>query len=81
MNENDEANLAFLMSISAATLADWYKVSSKDDLDYAMELLVKAEKNNMAVLSELLEPMQYDTNIDCTDAKQYLTRFTSKGTQ
>ena len=50
MTEHDRSNLSFLLNSTPDTLADWYKTASKDDLDYAQELLAswKVELSNMA---------------------------------
>ena len=77
MNKHDEDNLRFLLTVSPETLRDWYNSVSQDDIDYAKELLDAAEIN----MGLLIEPIQYDEKIDCSVAKQYLTKFTLKGTK
>lgn len=63
------------MSVSPEVLRAWFNSVSQDDVDYAKELLDAAE----ADMDLIVEPIQYDENIDCTVAKQYLTKFTLKG--
>mgnify|MGYP007004420034 CR=1 FL=1 len=39
MNDHDKNNLHFLLASSRATILDWTKTVTDDDMDYAMELL------------------------------------------
>jgi hypothetical protein len=39
MNDHDKNNLHFLLTSSRATILDWTKTVTDDDMDYAMELL------------------------------------------
>jgi hypothetical protein len=43
MNPNDASNLDFLLTVSPATLADWFKQAESDDIAYATELLTRAQ--------------------------------------
>lgn len=53
MNEDDRANLKFLLTSSKEVLADWYKTVSEDDLSYASALLevAKAEMIDESIVS------------------------------
>lgn len=75
MNKTDRQNLAFLLSATPETIAAWYQSISTEEILYAVYLLAQAEIE-MAADSE---PIQYDLNIDCTEAKQVLSQFTLKG--
>jgi hypothetical protein len=39
MNDHDKNNLLFLLNSSRATVLEWTKTVTDDDMDYAMELL------------------------------------------
>jgi hypothetical protein len=41
MNEHDKNNLDFLLSISTATLKDWYEKTSSDDIEYAIDIIAQ----------------------------------------
>ena len=53
MNQRDRANLEFLLSVGDG-LADWFSQASKDDVDYAQELLDAYEQELSAQEFELL---------------------------
>ena len=57
MNEWDRNNLNFLLSADDATMKEWYKTVTEDDLNYAFELLAmrKEELNAQVVELELEE--------------------------
>lgn len=67
MNEHDRSNLEFLLTASPEVLKDWYSKMDADDIRYAFELLETAS----------LELLEHAVNIstDCTQAKQYLSKF------
>ena len=75
MNDRDKQNLEFLMSITPETLRDWFNTVSQDDIDYAKELLDRADL--VAAAQECIDAQ----NIDCTIAKQILSQFTMKGSK
>jgi hypothetical protein len=39
MNDHDKNNLLFLLNSSRATVLEWTKTVTEDDMDYALELL------------------------------------------
>lgn len=39
MNQRDQENLNFLLSVGEAGLREWYDQASEDDIEYAQELL------------------------------------------
>ena len=57
MNEWDRNNLNFLLSADDATMKEWYKTVTEDDLTYAFELLAihKEELNAQVIELELEE--------------------------
>lgn len=67
MNPRDEANLRFLMSLDKHTMTQWMLTVTKDDLDYAFALLMTAA---------LDEAEQETAEIDCSDAKKLLQKYT-----
>ena len=62
MNEWDRNNLNFLLSADEATMQEWYKTVTEDDLTYAFELLAthKEELNAQIVELELEDKESYD---------------------
>ena len=75
MNDRDKNNLEFLMSINPEALRIWFDTVSQDDIDYAKELLDRAE------CLAAYQMVAIDQNIDCTAAKTLLSKFTLKGTK
>lgn len=67
MNEHDKANLRFLMSLDKRNMRNWMLTVTKDDLDYAFALLMTAA---------LDEAEQETAEIDCSEAKMLLQKFT-----
>ena len=53
MNQRDRANLEFLLSVGDG-LAEWFSQASKDDVEYAQELLDAYEQELSAQEFELL---------------------------
>ena len=66
-NDYDRKNLEFLMSCDQETLADWFKHTGTNDLDYAWELLSAYSKEldllaeELAVEAELEQLASYPT--------------------
>lgn len=82
MNSHDKKNLDFLMCASAETIRDWYEHVSEDDILYASELLAQAshEMERAALVAVAKECLMRDgENIDCSEAKTLLSKFTLKG--
>ena len=82
MNSHDKKNLEFLMSVSPEVLQDWYATVSQDDVDYAMELLAyaSAEFDRAELVQAAKECLTLnDDNLDCTEAKTFLSKLTLKG--
>ena len=67
MNSRDEANLRFLMSLDRRMMKQWMLTVSKDDLDYALALLMTAAID---------ESEQETAEIDCSEAKNLLQKYT-----
>jgi hypothetical protein len=76
MNEHDQSNLDFLLSVDPKTFKDWYGKMGEEDHDYAMELL--------AAYSKELDERALALRIDCElelmdktmpDAQKVLARF------
>ena len=53
MNQRDRANLEFLLSVGDG-LANWFAQASKDDVEYAQELLDAYEQELEAQQNDLL---------------------------
>lgn len=47
MKKRDRKNLAFLMQGDTPALRKWYSTATKDDKEYAMELLMLATKRKV----------------------------------
>lgn len=67
--EHDRKNLEFLMSCDNETLADWFRHTGTNDLDYAWELLSAYSKELDVLAEELrveaeLEQMQSYPTVD-----------------
>jgi hypothetical protein len=67
MNEHDKGNLRFLMSLDKRSMKKWMLTVTKDDLDYAFALLMTAA---------LDESEQENAEIDCSEAKSILQKYT-----
>ncbi|MEY4331955.1 MAG: hypothetical protein RLZZ196_693 [Bacteroidota bacterium] len=52
MQKHDVENLKFLLSLSSASLKDWYDQASTDDIEYATELLNSYEHELDALMAE-----------------------------
>ena len=84
MNPHDRKNLEFLMAVSPEVLCDWYQSVSEDDVIYALELLKYASEEMeraelVAAAHECLD--LFNENIDCTEAKAVISKFTLKGSK
>lgn len=42
MNDHDRDNLRFLLTASEESLAEWYKILTPDEMDYALDLVQMA---------------------------------------
>lgn len=72
MNLHDQSNLKFLMSLTKRELKTWFNSVTKDDVEYALEIL------KLAQVEEIIEINTTEVS-DFTDAKKILSRFTIKG--
>lgn len=76
MNERDQLNLQFLLTVSAATLQDWYDHVDEDDHNYATELLAAHAKFLSDRAAELTTEYALETLGDhFPEASAILTRF------
>lgn len=57
MNQHDADNLAFLLSLSSQGFREWFAQASKDDIDYADELIAQAQI--LAVDARVAQMPQY----------------------
>ena len=71
MNEYDRNNLDFLLSISTATLKDWYKKMSSDDIEYASDIMAQYSEE-LSMKSAMLDD---DVN-DISVATKLLRKYT-----
>ena len=58
MNKWDRNNLNFIMNASPDVLQDWMRTVTDDDLDYAFELLLKANAELDVRVMELNDDVQ-----------------------
>lgn len=72
MNPNDAKNLEFLLTISPATLADWFEQADQLDIAYAMELLAHARTE---VELQSLDIIDNEVKEDLSLATAYLSKF------
>lgn len=66
MNERDLNNLRFLMTLKTKDMMQWMNSVGKDDVDYAMALLLTAALDEIDAQHE---------KIDCSEAKSVLAQF------
>ena len=71
MNDYDRNNLDFLLSISTATLKDWYKKMSSDDIEYASDIMAQYSEE-LSMKSAMLDD---DVN-DISVATKLLRKYT-----
>lgn len=71
MNKYDRNNLDFLLSISTATLKDWYKKMSSDDIEYASDIMAQYSEE-LSMKSAMLDD---DVN-DISVATKLLRKYT-----
>jgi len=70
MNDYDRSNLDFLLTISAATLKDWYNKMSNDDIEYANDIMAQYSAE-LDVKSALLDDDVDDISIASDLLKKY----------
>ena len=63
-NDYDRKNLEFLMSCDQETLADWFKHTGTNDLDYAWDLLSAYSRE----LDLLAEELRVEAELDTMDS-------------
>jgi hypothetical protein len=72
VNPNDAKNLEFLLTVSPATLTDWFEQADSIDIAYAMELLAHArtevDMQSLAITDDAAEE-------DLSLAANYLSKF------
>lgn len=82
MNEHDRKNLDFLLRADRDTLHDWFERMSKDDLDYAWELLEAYSQEVADRAQDLLLDAQLEKQVFGQDrfpeANAVLSRFRIK---
>jgi hypothetical protein len=66
MSERDLSNLRFLMALKNKDMMEWMIAVGKDDVDYAMALLLTAAFDEIDVENE---------KNDCSEAKSLLAQF------
>jgi hypothetical protein len=70
MNKHDRDNLMFLINADKATMKKWYRTVSKDDVDYALELLHQYKSELM------VKEMEYMDDVDDVGmAREALKKF------
>lgn len=74
MNEHDKDNLSFILSLNGKALEEWYDTLSKDDIEYAMELLREARSLISVHVLEINDDVE-----DVTEAAAILKKFTLNG--
>ena len=70
MNKYDRNNLDFLLSISAATLKDWYKKMSSDDIEYASDIMAQYSEE-LSMKSAMLDDDVNDISVATKLLKKY----------
>ena len=55
MNKHDRDNLMFLINADKATMQEWYGSVSRDDIEYALELLQAYKSELMVKEMELMD--------------------------
>jgi len=74
MNNWDQNNLNFLMSLTAEELEQFMNDSDEDDLAYALELVQREKSTVLNKIEELLDVVSND-NIDLSEAQSVLSKF------
>ena len=74
MNDRDQRNLDFILSLTPEQFEEWYSSISQDDIGYAIEIMKQAR----AVTAEKIADF-FDNAEDLSLARSLLTRFTLKG--
>jgi hypothetical protein len=70
MNKHDRDNLMFLINADKATMKKWYRTVSKDDVDYALELLQQYKSELMVKEMEYMDEVN-----DVGMAREALKKF------
>jgi predicted house-cleaning noncanonical NTP pyrophosphatase (MazG superfamily) len=73
MNNWDQNNLNFLMSLTSEEFEQFMNDSSEDDLAYALELVQREKVSVLNLIEELHDSMS--TEIDLSEAQAVLARF------
>ena len=80
MNPYDKKNLDFLMHASPDILTKWYAEVSKDDIQYAIEL-IRTARLEMSLQELDIAEYAMPESEDFSDAKEALSKFTLKGSK
>lgn len=74
MNDWDQNNLNFLMSLSPEELEQFMNDSDDDDLAYALELVQREKSAVLSKMEELIDIVAND-NMDLSEAQSVLAKF------
>ena len=73
MDNWDQNNLNFLMSLTSEEFEQFMNDSSEDDLAYALELVQREKVSVLNLIEELHDSMS--TEMDLSEAQSVLARF------
>lgn len=74
MNDWDQNNLNFLLSLTQDEFEQFMNDSSDDDLAYALELVQREKSTVLNKMEELIDIVAND-NMDLTEAQSVLAKF------
>lgn len=74
MNDWDQNNLNFLLSLTPEEFEQFMNDSDEDDLAYALELVQREKSTVLNKMEELIETV-VNENMDLTEAQSVLAKF------
>lgn len=82
MNNHDQKNLAFILSLKTdKDWQDWMNKLDDDDLFYALQLVQTAIAENRTEMMKLQEEIQAEEGLDCSEALEIINRVKKGASQ
>ena len=75
MNDWDKDNLEFILYANSQEFEEWMHQASRDDIDYALQL-IQLHKTELKVAE--MEFLESEDDLDCTVALSFINRVKEK---
>lgn len=75
MNNWDRDNLEFILYANSAEFEAWMQQATRDDIDYALQL-IQIHRNELKVAE--MEFLESEDDLDCTEALSFINRVKEK---